>query len=1096
MARIFSRSRSLVALLAALIASPAWAAGDKAKKDEKWDVDNPPDETYEIEIDTAEGTWTSVDVSPDGKQIVFDLLGDLFVMPIAGGDAKPLTSGLAWDMQPRFSPDGRHIAYTSDRGGGDNIWIINSDGSEPKQISKESFRLLNNPTWSPDGQYIAARKHFTKTRSLGAGEIWLYHRAGGKGLQLIKKPNDQKDLGEPAFSPDGRYLYYSRDATPGSTFQYSKDPTPGIYSVMRLDRRTGDVETYVSGMGGAIRPTPSPDGKSLAFIRRHDYDTALYLHDIASGKNTLLTKKLDRDMQETWAIHGVYANIAWTPDNRYLVFWAGGKIHKIDVASKAVAEIPFRVKTKHTMVKPLRFPVAVAPDEFDVKMLRWIQVSPNQDQAVFQALGRLYVKDLPDGEPRRLTGQNDHFEHYPSYSRDGKWIVYTAWDDEELGSIRVVSAKGGEGRAVTDQPGHYLEPAFSPDGAAIAYRKTGGGYITSPLWSKEPGIYVIPTQGGAAKRVAKRGAQPHFGASGDRLFYVTVDQDLKRTMRSVNLNGFEARAHVELGMGLEMEISPDGKWVAFIEGFKAYIAPFVATGKTYRLGPKATNVPVRQVSKEAGENLHWNAAGDRLYWSMGDTLYHRDLKDAFAFLEGAPEKAPEPVSKGARLGFKARYDRPSGALALVGARIVTMKGDEVIEDGAIVVEGNRIKALGKRGDTPIPRNAKTIDVSGKTIIPGLVDVHAHGPYGSNEIVPQQNWSLYAGLTFGVTTIHDPSSDTSTIFAAAEMAKANMILAPRIFSTGTILYGATVPGFTAKINSAEDAAFHLRRMQAAGAITVKSYNQPRRDQRQQVVAEARKLGMMVVPEGGSLFQHNMTMIADGHTGIEHSIPVADAYDDVAQFWSQSETYYTPTLVVGYGGIWGERYWYEKTDVWRHEKLSKFAPPFVLDPASRRREKAPQKEYNHYRNAALCKKLLDAGVPVLLGAHGQREGLAAHWEIWMFAQGGMTPMEALRCGTLYPAKYLGLDGDVGSLEKGKLADLAVLGKNPLDNIRHSETVTHVMLNGRLFEADTMNEIGNHPQARAPLFWRQEGADSPSAAVHAEIHGAHKCGGFCRQ
>ncbi len=185
----------------------------------------------------------SLDVHPSGKAVVFDLLGDLYELTLAGvgASAKPrhLTSGLAWDMQPRYSPDGRTIAFTSDRGGGDNIWLVERDGSKPRPVTKEKFRLLNSPVWTPDGRFVAARKHFTSRRSLGAGEIWLYHRSGGKGLQMTKRKNEQKDLGEPAFSPDGRYLYYSLDATPGKTFQYNKDPNKQIYAIERLDRRTG-----------------------------------------------------------------------------------------------------------------------------------------------------------------------------------------------------------------------------------------------------------------------------------------------------------------------------------------------------------------------------------------------------------------------------------------------------------------------------------------------------------------------------------------------------------------------------------------------------------------------------------------------------------------------------------------------------------------------------------------------------------------------------------------------------------------------------------------------------------------------------------------
>jgi imidazolonepropionase-like amidohydrolase len=394
-------------------------------------------------------------------------------------------------------------------------------------------------------------------------------------------------------------------------------------------------------------------------------------------------------------------------------------------------------------------------------------------------------------------------------------------------------------------------------------------------------------------------------------------------------------------------------------------------------------------------------------------------------------------------------------------------------------------SVGSSNDVAVPAGAKHIDVAGKTIMPGLVDVHWHGSMGSDQIIPQQNWINYASLAFGVTTIHDPSNDTAEIFSTSEMAKAGQIVAPRIFSTGTILYGAKSP-FRADIESLDDAMSHLRRMKAVGAFSVKSYNQPRRDQRQQVIEAARQLGMMVVPEGGSLFQHNMTMVVDGHTGIEHSIPVGRIYDDVLQLWGRTKTGYTPTLVVGYGGNWGENYWYQKTNVWADERLSKFVPRRILDQRSRRRPMVPEDEFNHFNNARIAKELRDAGVSVQLGAHGQREGLAAHWELWMFQQGGMTPLQALRSATLSGAQYLGMDKDIGSLEAGKLADLIVLDRNPLENIQNTHSVRYTILNGRVFDAATMNELGNHPRTRKPLFFEIPGNETwGPAATEASTH-----------
>jgi imidazolonepropionase-like amidohydrolase len=391
----------------------------------------------------------------------------------------------------------------------------------------------------------------------------------------------------------------------------------------------------------------------------------------------------------------------------------------------------------------------------------------------------------------------------------------------------------------------------------------------------------------------------------------------------------------------------------------------------------------------------------------------------------------------------------------------------VIDDGVIVVEGNRIAAIGPRASVTIPGDAKRFDVAGTTIIPGLVDVHAHGPQGSNGITPQQSWLHAAELAFGVTTVHDPSNDTGEIFAAAELARAGQIAAPRIFSTGTILYGAR-SSVKAPVESLEDARGHLYRMRAAGAFSVKSYNQPRRNQRQQVLAAARELGMMVVPEGGSLFMLNLDMIVDGHTGIEHALPIAKGYRDVVQLWAGTKVGYTPTLIVGYGGLFGENHWYAKGDVFAHPRLSALVPPHTLDARGRRRETTSDDDWNHIEIARLAKKLADAGVSVQLGAHGQREGLGAHWELWMFVQGGMTPHQALRAGTLAGAWYLGLDKDIGSLEVGKLADLAVIEGDVLRDIRRSEHVRYTMVNGRLYDAKRVDEVAPRAKARGKFWW----------------------------
>jgi imidazolonepropionase-like amidohydrolase len=704
-------------------------------------------------------------------------------------------------------------------------------------------------------------------------------------------------------------------------------------------------------------------------------------------------------------------------------------------------------------------------------MVRFPAVSPDGRRVVFESLGRLYIADVAGGTPRRLTGSDNDFQLWPSWSRDGSQIAFVSWNDQRLGEIRTVSPEAGAVRTVTRDPGHYARPRFSPDGQTIVFERREGGFLTSELYSGETGIYRIAANGGPITRVAPQGAFPHFGASNDRIF-LNVNENQKLRLVSVDQLGGNRRVHAEGDLITGFEVAPDGNALAFRENYNLFVTPFFGGAAVMNVSSKSGPLPVTRATREGSHYGGWAGGGRTLIWSSGPTLYTASTDALLRSGYTAP-------TTGTNLSMTVPADVPQGTVALVGGRIVTMAGADggVIEEGVVIVEGNRIRAVGARGSVAIPAGAQQVDVAGRTIVPGYIDAHGHGPYGTSDLVPQQNWSILAHLALGVTTVHDPSSTASEVFAAAEMQRAGVILGPRLFSTGEIVYGARNPGRYAQIETYEDALSHVRRLEAAGAHSIKNYNQPRRNQRQMVAVASRAENISVVAEGGSLLTMDLTLIADGNTVLEHNLPQARLYEDVLSFFSQSRVGYNPTLVVTYGGLAGDPYWAQESQVWRHPLLTRHVPPGEL--ANRvRTETAPPEQFVDQYNAREADRLASRGVTVAIGGHGQQQGLASHWEMWSHVRGGATPLEALQHATIDGARAYGFR-DIGSIEPGKLADLVVLTANPLEDIRNTDDIAQVMVNGRLYDAATLNETVTGTRQRQPYFWEERGSGAGSAA-----------------
>ena len=1040
----------------------------------------PASRTYSV--DATEGSWISLDVSPDGETIVFDYLGDLFSMPIQGGSARQLTSGMAFDAQPRFSPDGTRIVFTSDRSGGQNVWVMALDGSDTIQISEGAANRTESPEWTPDGEYVVAA--VGDFRGSTQPTLKLFHVEGGSGVRLLPSGDSRKAIG-PAFGADGRWVWYAQRTGPRDWDYNAQLPQ---YQIRAYDRDTGNTYTRSAKYGSGLRPTLSPDGRWLVYGTRHEDQTGLMLRDLSTGDERWLAYPVQHDDQESRGTLDVLPGMSFTPDSEALIASYGGKIWSLPISGGDAREIPFRVRFDVEMGAELDFeyPIEDTPT-FTVRQIRDASPSPDGSRLVFTALDRLWTSNADGSNPRRL-GDLEISQHQPVWSPDGRWIAFVTWSGAEGHIHRIRSDGQGDAEQLTRMSGLYLTPAWSPDGDRIVAMR---GSTRSFLESTGPGaagganeLIWIPSAGGDATLIAPGLGRsgPHFTADGERI-YVSGPQG---TLQSLRWDGSDAKVHLKVSgptpTGASAPMLAGGLWMApHGDLVLASVNSELYTVTLPRVGvdtltisvanPANAQFPARRLTEMRGEFPAWSSDGRSVHYSLGNAHFIYDLDAAEAY-EDSVEAAPADTTDASedegyqprefRILLEAERDVPEGVAVLRGGRAITMDGDEVIASADIVVRNNRIVGVGPRGSVTVPEGAEIIDVTGKTVIPGLVDAHAH-MWPSWGIHRTDQWIYQANLAYGVTATRDPQTATTDVLTYADLVRGGTVLGPRVYSTGPGVF------WQEGVRDLDHARTILRRYSDYyDTKTIKMYVAGNRQQRQWIIMAARELELMPTTEGSLNIRQNLAETFDGYPGLEHSIPIFPVYGDYIQLFNESRRVYTPTLLVSYGGPWAEEWFYNTENPHDDPKLRHFMPHSDIDRSTLRRPQWFRRDQHVFDDhAKFVADLVESGGRAGVGSHGQLQGLGYHWELWAMQSGGLSEHDALRVATLFGAEAIGLENDLGSIAEGKLADLVVLDGNPLDDIRNTNTVHFVMKNGRLYEGSTLNEV--YPRQRTlPDSW----------------------------
>jgi Tol biopolymer transport system component len=1063
----------------------------------QWDTTKAYGAVRDIDFDTDEGTNTSVDISPDGRWLVFDLLGNIFRVASAGGNAELLTrdAGQAVNYHPRYSPDGRSIAFISDRAGQNNLWLMAADGSMPRPVVLDLQTRFAQPTWTPDGKSIVVQRIYgvpgegMERRIL---HLWMFAVDSGVGRELTGAKDSQTSW--PSVSPDGRFVYYDNSIM-GSE-EYS------AYHLERLDLASGEIHAVTPAEtsfrpptfrvyrmpefqpADSFAPEVSPDGHYLAFARRilggqttiaghaFNFRTALWLRDLRSGEERVLMDPIDPDRTGVYArgVLRVVNGYCWVKDSSALIVPVNGKLRRVAVESGRVSTIPFRVHVHRQLSEMARASVDLSGDQFPVKFLETAATSPNGKSVVLYGAGQLWIRDRGGSTPRPLAAMSDRVQMMPAWSPDGQWIAFVGWKDGELGSVWKIPAAGGKAQRLTLAGGEYLYPSWSPDGKQIAVASgsletsRGDSVGANPYWY----LSVVPAAGGKlVEKTQLPGLTPiHWQADG-RIYYLDFADHVEaleariqsgalaqnaKVLSSVDPSGFNKKRHAVFSpLADDVLLSPDGRHVSYHSWFDVYLADLPLTERLPYIDFYASNETggVRRLSTEGGWFPRWQSAVTVEYLN-GTHHYFYSLEDQ--------RQHDEPIA------LNLPRARAHGSIALVGGTLLTMAPRESARVGTIVIDNGRIRCV---FECDLGHVDRIIDAGGKFIMPGLVDVHHHNHQVRRvpEMASRHHPHSALLLAYGVTTAVNPYGVATVDPHYADLTMTGRVVGPRYFHAS---FGIHDNHPEEHIETYADAERVVSVQANTAAIGMKNFHLTNRRQSQMLsVATQRHGALYLTAEQGDL-DYVLGLVLDGHTGWEHMLEYDTLHTDATQFFGRAGVTYSPTFIVGGLQFWGSEYFLPRDQPWKDPKYTRFMPWQWMRtyPSFGQR---PLSDFSFPFMAESVAKIIRAGGNAAIGAHGEVPGIGDHWEMQIYAS-ALSTDEVLHMATISGARFVGLDRDIGSLEPHKLGDLIVLNSNPLKDIKNTLDMQYVMKDGVLYDAATLDELWPDAIVFGPVPWKR--------------------------